>query len=380
MAAALAALLLLAPGPAAAQTAAPAKGTPAASNAPADPGWPRFFEKEGSSLTVYQPQVLSWEKYRELKGRAAFELVPGDAPRTLGVVTFTAKTVADTAAHTVQVKKISVDEVRFASNLDEEAEKKTKKAFEKLFPKEGMTVSLDRIVANLERNTAPPPPVEVKNDPPTIFVSNEPAVLLFVDGEPVYAPIEGSAMKYVVNTNWDLFWNETTAHYYLLDDTVWRTSQKLDGEWVPDADAPGGDVEAAVRRELRRREEDDPAARGEGAEDEDRLHEQARRARRLRRHAGVGGRPRHGPRLREEHRRRLLPPQGGGAVLLPRLGALVPVEVHGGAVDLRDAGPARRLPQDPGEEPEGERAGVRPGDGAGGGRGAFSRRSRTRSS
>jgi len=238
MAAALAALLLLAPGPAAAQTAAPAKGTPAASNAPADPGWPRFFEKEGSSLTVYQPQVLSWEKYRELKGRAAFELVPGDAPRTLGVVTFTAKTVADTAAHTVQVKKISVDEVRFASNLDEEAEKKTKKAFEKLFPKEGMTVSLDRIVANLERNTAPPPPVEVKNDPPTIFVSNEPAVLLFVDGEPVYAPIEGSAMKYVVNTNWDLFWNETTAHYYLLDDTVWRTSQKLDGEWVPTRTLP----------------------------------------------------------------------------------------------------------------------------------------------
>jgi hypothetical protein len=239
MAAAMAALFLLAAPavPAAPSVAAPAKAAPA-DGAPTDPGWPRFFEKDGASLTVYQPQVTSWEKYRELKGRAAFELVPGDAPRTLGVVSFAAKTVADTAAHTVQVKKISVEDVRFANNLDEEAEKKTRKAFEKLFPKEGMTVSLDRIVANLERNTAPPPAVEVKNDPPTIFVSNEPAVLLFVDGEPVYAPIEGSAMKYVVNTNWDLFWNETTAHYYLLDDTVWRTAQKLDGEWVPTRTLP----------------------------------------------------------------------------------------------------------------------------------------------
>jgi hypothetical protein len=230
MAIVLAALLLVLPGPAAARTAKPAKA--AATAGPADPGWPRFYEKEGNTLTVYQPQVTSWEKYRELNGRAAFELVQADAPKAIGVVNFTAKTAADTAAHTVTVKKISIDDVRFAS-LDEEAEKKAKKAFEKLFPREGTTISLDRVLANLERTTAPVPKIEVKNDPPKIFVMNEPAVLLFVDGDPVYAPIEGISMKYVVNTNWDLFWNETTSHYYLLDDMAWRTSQKLDGDWVP---------------------------------------------------------------------------------------------------------------------------------------------------
>jgi hypothetical protein len=215
----------------------PAKNS-SAGQTPADPGWPRFYEKDGNTLTVYQPQVTSWEKYRELKGRAAFELVQSDAPKAIGVVTFTAKTAADTAAHTVAVKKISIDELRFASMNNEDAEKKAEKAFRKLFPSEGTTVSLDRIMANLERTTAPVPKIDVKNDPPTIFVTNEPAVLLFVDGDPVYAPIEGSAMKYVVNTNWDLFWNETTEHYYLLDDTVWRTSQKLEGEWVPTRTLP----------------------------------------------------------------------------------------------------------------------------------------------
>ena len=227
----LSALLLVPPALLDARAASTAK--PAAASATGDPGWPRHYQKEDDSLTVYQPQVTSWEKYRELKGRAAFEVAPTDAPKAIGVVTFTAKTAADTAAHTVVVKKISIDEVRFASITDEDVEKKSKKAVEKLFPKEGTTVSLDRIVANLERTTAPVPKIDVKNEPPTIFVVNQPAVLLFVDGDPVYAPIEGTGMKYVVNTNWDLFWNETTAHYYLLEDTVWRTSQKLEGEWVP---------------------------------------------------------------------------------------------------------------------------------------------------
>jgi hypothetical protein len=229
--AALAVAALIALGSPAARAATPATAKTQAP-APADPGWPRFYEKDGNTLTVYQPQVTSWEKYRELKGAAAFELKQSDAPKAIGVVNFTAKTVADTAAHTVTIKKISIDDVRFAA-LDEEAEKKAEKALKKLFPKEGTTVSLDRVLANLERTTAPAPPIEVKNDPPTIFVMNRPAVLLFVDGEPVYAPIEGTSMKYVVNTNWDLFWNETTSHYYLLEDTVWRTSQKLDGDWVP---------------------------------------------------------------------------------------------------------------------------------------------------
>ena len=36
------------------------------------PRWPReFSQKDGSKLTVYQPQVDEWQGYRKLKARAA---------------------------------------------------------------------------------------------------------------------------------------------------------------------------------------------------------------------------------------------------------------------------------------------------------------------
>jgi hypothetical protein len=205
---------------------------PAAAAAPAgDPGWPREIEKGDVKLVYYQPQIESWKDYKELTARVAFSVTKA-GKHALGVVKLRAQTVADIEARTVVIKKIEAEEVHFPS-LDSAAEERARKRFAELFPTAGMTVSLDRILAALEKRTAAvaAPPIQVKNDPPPIFVSDTPAILLFVDGEPVYAPIEGTSLKYVVNTNWDLFYNEPTAHYYLLNENVWLASQALDGPW-----------------------------------------------------------------------------------------------------------------------------------------------------
>ena len=47
-----------------------------------------------------------------------------------------------------------------------------------------VTVSMDRIVAGTPKNNTPASTVTVKNDPPTIYVSNTPAILLQMQGEP----------------------------------------------------------------------------------------------------------------------------------------------------------------------------------------------------
>ena len=146
---AMAALLLVAP----VVSAAPAPGSPAAPQGPkvGDPGWPREVVKDGATLTYYQPQVDSWQDYREIKARVAFSLTSADAPKALGVASLSARTVADKETRTVVVKTISIDDVRFAS-LNEEQEKAAAKTFGKLFPTAGLTVSLDRIVAELDSN------------------------------------------------------------------------------------------------------------------------------------------------------------------------------------------------------------------------------------
>ena len=216
-------ILLCASGPLLA--AAPAKAAAFA----ADPGWPREVERGDLKLVYYQPQIESWKDYKLLTARVAFTVTKA-GKSAVGVVKIEAQTRTDTETRTVVIQKITATDVHFPS-LDAAAEQRAKQRFAELFPTAGMTVSLDRLIAALEKTNAPAPKIQTNNDPPPIFVSETPAILLFVDGEPVYAPIDGTGLKFVVNTNWDLFYNEATSHYYLLDGDVWRASQALAGPW-----------------------------------------------------------------------------------------------------------------------------------------------------
>src|SRR6202022_1302552 len=64
------------------------------------------------------------------------------------------------------------------------------------------------------------------------FVSSRPAVLLMVEGKPVLAPIQGTKLEFVLNSNWDLFFDPTASRYYLLAENVWLTTDSLDGSWT----------------------------------------------------------------------------------------------------------------------------------------------------
>src|SRR5262249_48035592 len=81
-------------------------------------------------------------------------------------------------------------------------------------------------------------PVQVKNDPPPIFHSTAPAILLMVQGQTVFAPIEKTDLQFVVNTNWDLFYEKSKKHYYLLAGSAWMTSTDFQGPWTQTMQLP----------------------------------------------------------------------------------------------------------------------------------------------
>ena len=67
-------------------------------------------------------------------------------------------------------------------------------------------IALDRVLANIDKSQIIPKNVEgVKADPPPIFFSKTPAVLVNIDGDPIWSPIKDNDLKFAVNTNWDLF-------------------------------------------------------------------------------------------------------------------------------------------------------------------------------
>ena len=118
-------------------------------------------------------------------------------------------------------------------------------------PLDERVIALDRVLASVDTSQIIPKNVEgVKADPPPIFFSKTPAVLVNIDGDPIWSPIAENDLKFAVNTNWDLFEHEPTKTFYLRNDKVWLKAADVKGPWTPAGKLPDELREAAGRREL----------------------------------------------------------------------------------------------------------------------------------
>src|SRR6516225_8938271 len=197
--------------------------------------WPRAFDRNGAHVIVYQPQVKSWRGYRSLIADTAVSIQQGNTKSILGVISWHANTITDVASRNVFVRNIEVVSSRF-SFLDAAQEAAMQQRVRQVYPTMTFTISLDRMIASVENAHAHVQTITVNPQPPPVFVSTTPAVLLFVEGKAVLAPVPGTALQYVVNTNWDLFFDN--SDYFLLDGKTWIKSQDLAGPWTATSKLP----------------------------------------------------------------------------------------------------------------------------------------------
>jgi hypothetical protein len=214
-----------------AQPAAP----PGAAAAPAGPtediGWPRQLAKAGATLVYYQPELDAWTDYRTLTCRVAFSLTPKGGKPELGVATLQASTLVDKETRTVFLRDILVRSVRFPS-ADPRALPELDRLFRSMIPPGGEAIAVDRVLAMIERGKVPARTAAVRNEAPPIFYSQAPALLLVVDGDPVLSPIDKTNLSFLVNTNWDVFFDKPHRQYYLLAGKGWLTAKDLAGPWT----------------------------------------------------------------------------------------------------------------------------------------------------
>ncbi len=191
--------ICLAAGPiSAASQQAPATTGHSASSTPS---WPRVFDRNGTHVVVYQPQLKAWQKYRTLVADTAISITDQGQKPVLGVISWRAETITDRSNQTVYVSNIVVLDARFPS-LDPAQAAAMQKRVHQLYPTMTLTIGLPRMIASLEHVNAPVRSVAGGTQAPAILVSTSPAIVLLVDGKPVLAPIEGTTLQYVVNTNW----------------------------------------------------------------------------------------------------------------------------------------------------------------------------------
>jgi hypothetical protein len=200
--------------------------------------WPLEFKGKDGRLVVYAPQIEKWDGFKKMESRLAVAYAKGekDAP-TLGSFKLVADTEVDHERRLVKMMNLQATDGKFPA-LSGEQTKQIMAKITSLLPTDAFFISLDRVIASLDRSAAEVKEVSVKNDPPQIFISSKPAILIILDGAPVWAPIKGTGLKWAVNTNWPLFSNETSKKYYLLNETAWLETTDIKGTWSPVSQLP----------------------------------------------------------------------------------------------------------------------------------------------
>jgi hypothetical protein len=195
-----------------------------------DVKFPRQLTSEGSVLTMYQPQVDSWQEYKRLHFRMAFTLTPKEDQEVSGVLYMSADTETSMETHMVFINNFSTSKINFPS-LDETNARKLDTAVRTFMtPDRSLVMSVEQVVACTPRKDSVKT-VILNNNPPVIFSSMKPTLLLSVEGSPAMAAVGNENLEYVVNASYPLFFSKPDSAWFLYDGLEWQRAKKSGGPW-----------------------------------------------------------------------------------------------------------------------------------------------------
>jgi hypothetical protein len=194
--------------------------------------WPKQIQHAKGKVVIYQPQIDEWPDYKIVKARSAIAFLPTgtDNPK-LGIVEMQARTEVDFESRLVKLTRLQITGSNFPGSTKEKNEEALAELKTMLNSDTVRSIDLDRMLVSLERGGVKG--VELKNDPPKIFFSKKPAVLVIFDGKPIVSPIKDNELKFIVNTNWDVFYDEKAKTYYLRNEKTWLKAENTNGPYSP---------------------------------------------------------------------------------------------------------------------------------------------------
>jgi hypothetical protein len=198
---------------------------PAIAQSAAPTPWPHTITKDNASVTVYQPQAISWTDQKTLTARVALAITPAGAKAPiLGTIEVALATTTDATSRIVTLSDPSLVASHFPSLNTDQASALEQKIRVALPDMQIHQVPLDSVLLSLKQ--IPVSSVELNNDPPTIFYSDRPA-----DGDPVLAPVGKTGLSFVVNTNWEVFVDR--GAWYLLNNGLWLSATAAAAPYAP---------------------------------------------------------------------------------------------------------------------------------------------------
>lgn len=184
------------------------------------------------TVAVYQPQIEEWFG-NSLSARAAIAITENQTKQPLyGVLWFSARAEIDKINRLVTLSDFKVKKLSIPMAPDKAAAFEV--ALQTRATKQDEVIALDRLLADMAINHAATNSTsyEVKNDPPQVFFSTRPAILVLVDGIPVLRPVTNTNLERVVNTRVLLLRDQISAKFYLHLMDGWMESSNLNGPWT----------------------------------------------------------------------------------------------------------------------------------------------------
>lgn len=242
-------------------TAKPATPPPARTEAPPPPAilppqlapaaqdtpWPRTLRSGDLTFKVHQPQPEKWDGLR-LTGLAAVSVQKDGAPKAEhGVLKLAVNTVVDKGERLVYLSDLEITEALFPGDANRGRAYAAR--LKELVPKEIKTISLDRLettLATIQEKRQAGTAARLKNTPPRFVFSTKPAMLIRIEGKPVYRPVEGIALESVLNTHAVVLRDAAGRHYLHLFDGFME-APALSGPWAVSAQPPVAAAQAAAQ-------------------------------------------------------------------------------------------------------------------------------------
>jgi hypothetical protein len=200
--------------------------------------FPRTLESDAGTVVVYTPQIDTWQDFATIEARLAVEVTPAgeDAP-VYGVAEFTADTDPNLELRVVAIENAKITVTSFPVS-DAARREQLDAIVRSAAQSRTHYVPLDVILTYIAPSAGVPEEEGLSFEPPPIFYSEQSAILVMTDGEPVLAPLPDTELLYVVNTNWDLF-RYKDREWYLRNGDHWLKNDELSGNWRFDKRLPG---------------------------------------------------------------------------------------------------------------------------------------------
>jgi hypothetical protein len=194
-----------------------------------DSWYPRTVTSDEGTAVIHAPQIDAWTDFETLSAWQAFSITRTGSDDTYhGSISYDAGTDTDLQEREVLLHDLVINELTIGGLGDDSEEIRL---VSEAVTSRSRTVPLDLVLEYLPAGTKIESSEGLNNEPPLIFAATDPALLLSVDSEPVFIPVDDGDLNFVINTNWDVLRVGEEGDLYFCSEGSWLTAADFEEAW-----------------------------------------------------------------------------------------------------------------------------------------------------